>query len=152
MSPKKHRPAPARPPASPKAPRTDWDNVSDWYDQHVGDEGSEFHREVVLPGALRLLEIQPNQRIIDIACGQGVLCRKLQTLGVEVTGVDAADQLIAAARQRSDPSITYHTADVRDLSFLPQAHFDSATCLLAIQNIHPIQGVFDGVGRLLKPW
>ena len=152
MASKKNRPAPARSPAGAKSLRTDWDDVSGWYDQHVGDEGSEFHREIVLPGAVRLLEPQPGQAMIDIACGQGVLCRKLHSLGVGVTGVDASDQLIAAARERSDPAIAYRVGDARDLSFLPADRFEAAVCLLAIQNIHPIQGVFDGVARLLKPW
>src|SRR5690606_16782764 len=35
--------------------------------------------------------------------------------------------------------------------FLPADHFDAATCVLAIQNISPIQGVFAGVSRSLKP-
>src|SRR5882724_5335775 len=84
-------------PASPRAgtgPRTDWGEVSGWYDQLVGDSGSEFHREVVLPGALRLLALKPGQSAIDIACGQGVLCRKLHQMGVEATGIDAAEELI----------------------------------------------------------
>jgi ubiquinone/menaquinone biosynthesis C-methylase UbiE len=152
MASKKHRPAPASAPAGARNLRTDWDDVSAWYDQHVGDEGSEFHREIVLPGALRLLEPQPRQAVIDIACGQGVLCRRLHTLGVEVTGIDASQELIASARDRSDPAIAYRVADARDLSFLPADRFDAAACLLAIQNIHPIQGVFDSVSRLLKPW
>ena len=152
MASKKHRPAPAQDPAGAKSLRTDWDDVSGWYDQHVGDEGSEFHREIVLPGALRLLDPQPRQAIIDIACGQGVLCRRLHALGTEVTGIDASEQLIASARDRSDPAIAYRVADARDLSFLPPDRFDAAACLLAIQNIHPIQGVFDSVSRILKPW
>jgi SAM-dependent methyltransferase len=36
------------------------------------------------------------------------------------------------------------------LSFLPAGQFDAATCVLAIQNIHPIQGVFAGVARALR--
>src|SRR3954452_9298207 len=143
MPSRKPRPASARNPAGPKPVRTDWDDVSGWVGSPVGDEGSEFHREIVLPGAIRLLEPEPREAIIDIACGQGVLCRKLHSLSVEVTGVDASDQLIDAARQRSDLAITYRIADARDLSFLPPDRFDAAACLLAIQNIHPIQGVFD---------
>jgi ubiquinone/menaquinone biosynthesis C-methylase UbiE len=151
MASKKQRPAPARA-AGTKGPRTDWDSVSEWYDEHVGDTGSEFHREIVLPGAVRLLEPQAGQGIVDVACGQGVLCRKLFELGVEVTGIDASEQLIAAARERSNPAIAYRVADARELSFLPPDRFDGAACLLAIQNIHPIQPLLDGVARLLKPW
>jgi ubiquinone/menaquinone biosynthesis C-methylase UbiE len=56
--------------------RTDWGDVAGWYDQLVGEAGSEYHREVVLPGVLRLLAPQPGQKIIDIACGQGVQWRR----------------------------------------------------------------------------
>jgi hypothetical protein len=58
-------------------------------------------------------------------------------------------ELIAAAKQRSDPSIEYHLGDARELQkFLPEAHFDAAACVLAIQNIHPINGVFSGVAGI----
>src|SRR5690606_27427459 len=103
----------------------------------VGESGSEYHREVVLPGVLRMLDVKPSQRIVDVACGQGVLCRLLREKGAEVSGVDAAVELIRMARQRSDPAIHYHVGDARDLSFLPADTFDAATCILAIQNIHP---------------
>ena len=134
----------------PKPQKTDWGNVASWYDQLVGESGSEYHRQVVLPGVLRLLSPEPNQKIIDIACGQGVLCRILHERGVEVTGVDAARPLIDAARQRGPQSIRYEVADARELNFLPEHFFDAAACILAIQNIHPIQSVFDGVARCLR--
>lgn len=132
-------------------PRTDWGGVADWYDQLVGDAGSEYHREVVVPGTLRLLSLQAGESAIDVACGQGVLCRALHERGVQVTGVDAATELIAAARQRSGEDIRYLVGDARNLSFLPDARFNAAACVLAIQNIHPIAPVFAEVWRLLVP-
>ena len=150
-----HKPHKSNPPHKPtppakKPPTTDWGGVADWYDQLVGESGSEYHREVVLPGVVRLLNPRPGERMVDVACGQGVLCRLLRERGVEVTGVDAARELIAVARQRSDPSIRYHVADARELGFLDADSFDAATCVLAIQNINPIAPVFDGVARALK--
>jgi ubiquinone/menaquinone biosynthesis C-methylase UbiE len=145
---------PAKPRSSPRpslARSTDWGEVADWYDQLVGESGSEYHRHVVLPGVVRLLAPSVPMRIIDLACGQGVLCRLLRDRGVEVTGVDMAQPLIEAARQRGPADIHYHVGDARDLSFLPAAQFDAATCVLAIQNMHPIQPVFDTAARLLKP-
>lgn len=131
--------------------RTDWGEVADWYDQLVGESGSEYHREVVLPGVLRLLALRPGDAAIDIACGQGVLCRILHEQGIETTGVDAAAELIHAARRRGPESIRYHVADARDLAFLPADHFTAAACVLAIQNIHPLPPVLAGVSRILKP-
>ena len=130
---------------------TDWGGVADWYDKLVGEGGSEYHREVVLPGVTRLLNAQSGEKVLDVACGQGVLCRILHEKGVQPTGVDAARELIAAARQRSAPAIQYHVADARELGFLDEASFHGATCVLAIQNINPIQPVFAGVARALRP-
>src|SRR3954469_4019052 len=93
--PTKAHPRPARGPA-----RTDWSGVAEWYDRLVGEAGSEYHREVVLPGVLRLVRPQRGQSIVDVACGQGVLCRLLYERGVTTTGVDASRELIAAARER----------------------------------------------------
>ena len=131
--------------------RTDWGEVADWYDQLVGESGSEYHREVVLPGVLRLMGLTAGEKAIDIACGQGVLCRILHERGVEATGLDAARELIAAARERGPQEIRYEVADARELKYLPANHFTAAACVLAVQNINPLQPVFEGVQRLLKP-
>ena len=147
----KPKPHQSKPPA---AAQTDWGDVADWYDQHVGDAGSEYHREVVLPGAVRLLALKSGDCALDLACGQGVLCRLLARKGVEMTGVDAAKELIEAARQRQTPDaprIDYHVADARDIEFLPADHFNAVACLLAIQNMHPLGPVFTGVARVLRP-
>ena len=138
-------------PSSSSGLRTDWGGVAEWYDQLVGESGSEYHREVVLPGVVRLLGLKAGEKAIDIACGQGVLCRILKERGVEATGVDAAKELIAAARERGPETIRYEVADARELEFLPSDYFAGATCVLAMQNIHPLQPVFEGVSRLLKP-
>jgi ubiquinone/menaquinone biosynthesis C-methylase UbiE len=148
-----HPARPKRPPAgatTSPGPRTDWGKVAEWYDDLVGESGSEYHREVVLPGVVRLLAPQAGERVLDVACGQGVLCRLLRERGAEVTGVDAAAELVRAARERGPADIAYHVADARELTFLPADHFAAASCVLAIQNIHPIQPVFTGVARALR--
>jgi ubiquinone/menaquinone biosynthesis C-methylase UbiE len=130
---------------------THWEKVADWYDQLVGEKGSEFHQKVVIPGALKLLAPAAGESALDVACGQGVFCRALAQRGLEVTGVDAAESLIQAGRSHGPASIHYHVADARDLSFVPPSHFAAASCLLAIQNIQDIGPVFAGVARVLKP-
>jgi ubiquinone/menaquinone biosynthesis C-methylase UbiE len=130
---------------------TDWGNVADWYDQHVGESGSEYHRQVVIPGAVKLLAARTGEHVIDVACGQGVLCRVLQTQGVSVTGVDAAVELIRAARQHGPGEIEYILGDARELAGIGAEKFDAAACVLAIQNIHPLGPVFGAVARVVKP-
>lgn len=138
--------------------QTHWEDVAPWYDRHVGDEGSDYHRHVVLPGITRLLNLAPNERLIDIACGQGVFCRQIQKKVAFVLGVDASPLLIDAAKQRKDEdektaaSMRFEVADARDLArWANETLFDAAVCILAIQNIDPIEPVFANVARLIKP-
>ena len=131
--------------------RTDWSPVAEWYDELVGDSGSEYHQKVVIPGVLRLLAAAQGDAVIDIACGQGVLCRALHGRGICVTGADAAVELIRAARERGPAEIHYEVADAVNLSNFGDGKFDAAACMLAIQNIHPLPPVFSSIGRILKP-
>jgi SAM-dependent methyltransferase len=141
----------SKPKAKPQPPRTDWTQVADWYDKLVGDEGSEFHREVVLPGTLKLLAMQAGERVLDVACGQGVLCRLLHAGKANVTGIDSAKPLIDAAVQRSDKAIRYLTGDARELEKHADlaGKFNAAACVLAIANINPIRPVFEGIAKCL---
>ena len=91
--------------ASP-ALSTDWGEVAQWYDALVGEAGSEYHRHVVLPGVMRLLDAQSGHNVIDIACGQGVLCRLLRQRGAQAMGVDAAAELIADATRAGNGEAT----------------------------------------------
>jgi ubiquinone/menaquinone biosynthesis C-methylase UbiE len=142
----------AQPRPKPTGPKTEWTGAAEWYDRLVGDTGSEYQREVVNPGVLRMLGARRGEKVIDVACGQGVLCRLLSEQGIEVTGVDAAEPLVQSARERGPATIRYDVADARDLSFLPGESFAGAACVLAIQNIHPIGPVFASVARVLRPW
>ena len=138
---------------------TAWTAAADWYDNLVGDEGSEFHQKIIFPNTLRLLQLPHNSPILDVACGQGAFCRILSHHGYRPTGIDASPDLIKLARQRN-PALTpvpcpltpsYHIADARNLSFLPENHFAAATCILAIQNIDKLPPVFASISRVLAP-
>jgi len=155
------------PPPAPRRPEeTHWGDVALWYDKHVGDEGSEYHREVILPGVLRLLNLDKitsgKPRLLDIACGQGVLCRALAKEGCQVVGIDAAAELIAAAKRRNSGdnlSIDYRVADATKLiegigktaDGLRPGSFDAVTIVLSIQNMTPLSPVWHAVWSLLKP-
>jgi len=131
-----------------------WQDVAGWYDDLVGERGSEYQREVVIPRTLRLLEVKPGDRVLDVACGQGVFCRALAEAGVHATGVDVAPALIAAAKKRDDaerPEIVYRVGDARKLGdVVKPKSFDAAVCLLAIQNIAPLSPVWEGCRTALK--
>jgi ubiquinone/menaquinone biosynthesis C-methylase UbiE len=128
--------------------KTDWNEVAGWYDQLVGEKGSDYHQNVIIPGALRLLAPQKGEKIIDVACGQGVFSRELAKAGAAVTGVDAAENLIKAARSRSS-NIKYLVADAADLKMIDSNSFNTASCIMAIQNMEPLAKIIGEMARVL---
>ena len=129
---------------------TSWESVAQWYDKLLEDKGNDHYENVILPGTMALLEVRRGMRVLDLACGQGILCRRLSKLGVEVLGVDAAPGLIAAARTRS-PQIDYRDHDARELASLGLKDLDAVTCVMALSNIDPIDGMLKAVFEALKP-
>lgn len=130
--------------------KTSWSGVSKWYDQLVGPLGSEYHREIIIPGALKLLCPRPGERILDLACGQGVFCRALAKLGVKVCGVDLSPELIRMARRHSQDDADYQVADARALDGMADQSFDASVCLLAIQNMDDLEKVVGELSRVTK--
>lgn len=155
-----------RSPVPPTQGTTDWAGVADWYDGVVGEAGSAYHRELIFPAVLRLLRPEPNDRALDVACGQGALCRLLAERGARVLGVDSAGPLLDLARGHGGaeprderptgraPEKTgvarYERHDARELTAIAEGGFDLAACVLALQNVHPIAPVFTGVARALR--
>ena len=128
---------------------TSWNEVSSWYDQMVGEKGSDYHQNVIIPGALAMLDPQKGEKILDVACGQGVFARRLAEKGAEVTGIDASRELIKAAERRS-PGIKFLTADATNMKVFPNESFDAVSCIMAIMNIDPLEKAIGEMARVLK--
>jgi 23S rRNA-/tRNA-specific pseudouridylate synthase/2-polyprenyl-3-methyl-5-hydroxy-6-metoxy-1,4-benzoquinol methylase len=152
--------APVAPQASNASSRQDagWDHVAEWYDKLIEEGQSDHFARVIIPGTLRLLAPTPGLRHLDVACGQGLLCRTLAQLGVRGAGVDAAPRLIEAARrsfhqQRGDSIYDFHVGDARRIPDLKLGTdlFDRASCIMALMNIEPLAPVFTGIHARLKP-
>ncbi len=128
-----------------------WDQAASWYDNLVGDQGSEYQKEVLMPGAWRLLGLKKRDSVLDLACGQGVFSRFLNERGIQVEGLDISDELIHYAKGRSSQEIIYWVADATKRTSLEGKEFDAVVCLLAVQNMVDIGAVFINVSRWLKP-
>ena len=137
-------------PAS-KKPSAVWDQAAQWYDTLVGLKGSEYQTAVIFPGALQLMQLKKGDRVLDLACGQGVYSRYLSQRKMKVTGLDTSEEMIRFAQSRSDPTIHFEHADAQDPQALPDKTFDAVVCLLALQNIESLLPVMRNVKRWLKP-
>lgn len=142
------------PEARAPAAGTSWERAAAWYDGWVGERGSRYHQQIVIPAVLELLEARKGERILDVGAGQGVLAPYIEELGATYVGVDASPNLIARARRRHGQPERFVVGDARVLRGVPgieQAGYDAAVFLLSIQDMDPLEPVFASVSWALPP-
>ena len=87
---------------------------------------------------------------LDVGCGAGLLAEPLARLGANVTGVDASDELIAAAKAHAEASgleIDYRAAAVEDLD----GSFDLVTSLEVVEHVADPRSFVAALSRRLAP-
>ncbi len=133
-----------------------WDAKADYWDERMG-EGNAFHRQLVGPAAERLLDVQPDEMILDIACGNGQFARRMADLGARVIATNFSSRFLDRARARSaghGDRIEYRQLDATDaatLAALGEGRFDAAVCLMGLMDMTTIEPLMAAMPRLLKP-
>src|SRR5207248_6911437 len=113
-------------------------------------------RVLVGPASERLLEVQPGQVILEIACGNGVFSRRLASIGAQVVATDfsAGFLELAKARTTEHPErIAYRLVDATDegqLLALGQRRFDAAVCNMALMDMVTIEPLMRALAQLLR--
>jgi 2-polyprenyl-6-hydroxyphenyl methylase/3-demethylubiquinone-9 3-methyltransferase len=111
--------------------------IRDMVDQH-------FHLDET---ALRPLA---GKSALDVGCGAGLLAEPLRRLGAEVTAVDAAPELVAAARAHAAAQglvIDYRAAGVEAL----EGQYDLVTALEVIEHVADPQAFVRTLADRLAP-
>lgn len=133
---------------------TSWDQVAGWYDGWVGDHGSHYHRALAIPAVLDLLDPNPDESILDIGAGQGVLAPYVARTAARYTGIDASPRLIGLARRRHGHIGRFLVGDVGRLpalSGIGRGSYDAAVFLLTIQDMDPLEPAVRSVAWALRP-
>jgi len=135
--------------------RQAWNQNAAFWDLRMG-EGNHFVEVLIWPATQRLLNLQPGERILDVACGNGLYSRRLVAMGAEVVAFDFSEELVARARARTadQQAIIYHVLDATDeeaLLDLGRAHFDAALCQMALFDMAEVRPLFHALGKLLRP-
>jgi ubiquinone/menaquinone biosynthesis C-methylase UbiE len=134
-----------------KSKNKGWDPLARWYDGMVGDKGSKHHQKLAIPAVEKLLGLRKGERVLDIACGQGVLAPILSKVpNVEYVGVDISKKLIALARERHRRTGEFFVGDATALEkVLPKTKFDAAVYMLSIEDIKDLEGTFASMAKMM---
>lgn len=85
--------------------------------------------------------IQPNSKVIDVACGTGAFAFKIAKKAKNVLGIDLSAEMIARAKKTHQTSgltnIKFEILDASDLHLFKKNKLDLATISLAIHQFSP---------------
>lgn len=133
-----------------------WERKARFWDERMG-EGNRFQETLVGPASERQLGVRPGEVVLDLACGNGVMSRRLARLGAMVVATDFSPTLLERARARTTEHadrVEYVLADATDeaqLLALGEERFDAAVCNMALHDIADIGPLLRALPRLLKP-
>lgn len=135
-----------------------WNELGGWWDAHML-EGDIFHHYLIHPYIFSQLELNKQDNVIDLACGNGALTRRLSDkLSKPIVGVDFSASLLECAKKRDAElgfNNHYHQIDLMDEVALMEiknlSTFNKAVCSMAIQDIEKIEPLLKTVKLLLPP-
>ena len=130
-----------------------WNTNAAFWDKRMG-EGNDFHRLLVEPNQLEMMDIKKGDSILDIACGKGQFTRKMTQAGAHVTAIDLSDEFIKIARAKPlADKINYQVIDVTDTTDLNKLKgniFDAVVCTMALFDIENIEPLIGFLPKILK--
>lgn len=136
--------------------RAAWSENAAFWDERMG-EGNDWVEVLTWPATLRLLELRAGERVLDVACGNGLTSRRIAALGAQVLAFDFSAEMIAHARRRTTEHaerIEYRVLDATDgaaLLALGEGRFDAALCHMALFDMAEIRPLLGALSRLLCP-
>jgi 2-polyprenyl-3-methyl-5-hydroxy-6-metoxy-1,4-benzoquinol methylase len=135
--------------------RAIWNAKAAFWDERMG-EGNVFQRLLVGPATERLLELREGELVLDAACGNGVMSRRLASLGARVVGCDFSEVFIERARARTPAEladrISYQVVDAtneEELLALGTDRFDAIVCNQAFMDMATIDPLLRAARHLL---
>lgn len=130
-----------------------WNANAQFWDSKMG-EGNDFHKTLIEPTQLSLLDVKQGDKILDIACGNGQFTRKLASMGAFVTAIDFSEKFIEIAKSKGCSNIDYRIIDTTNEDELKQLYgnfYDSVVCTMAIMDMENIDTLINNLPNILKP-
>lgn len=135
-----------------------WDAKAEFWDELMGDEGNQHYRVLVAPSQMRLLDLSPDDEVLEIACGNGVATRDVARIARRVVACDVSVRMIEASQRRAHAAgltnIDLHVVDATDegaVRAFGEQRFDAALCCVALMDIPTLDPLMRALRAVLKP-
>lgn len=130
-----------------------WDQVyrQEWESGSV--QSGNYHRDYGPIHDAIVALIPDGSRVLDIACGSGLLCRKINqsSRGTTVLGVDFADYTIQQNRRRDEGlGIEYRCVDIRNSLGSVGKEFDVITMCEILEHLEDPEAIVGQAMDLLR--
>ena len=86
-----------------------WDELATFWDGRM-DAGATWQGHLIQPAVERLLRLEPGERVLEIACGNGSFARRMSELGASVLATDFSERMLERARSHGG-DVEYRLAD-----------------------------------------
>jgi 2-polyprenyl-3-methyl-5-hydroxy-6-metoxy-1,4-benzoquinol methylase len=128
-----------------------WNTNAEYWDERMA-EGNDFFGTLVWPAVEKLLRPEVGERLLDIACGNGLTSRRLAQAGASVLAFDFSEEMIRFAKAQDGHSIEYRVLDATDGGGLQGlGSFDGALCNMALMDLADIRPLMNALVSLLLP-
>lgn len=134
-----------------------WETNAEFWDNEMGSESNYFHCDIVRPNVEKLLEINENDFVLDIACGNGNFSERMAEQGATVVAFDYSPKMIELAikrRQNVLDKVEFRVCDATKYDELIQLKqsklFTKAVANMAIMDISEIKPLFRAVYDLIE--
>lgn len=95
----------------------DW--FASWFDtpyyHQLYSNRNEEEAELFISNLLKLLNLSPESKLLDLACGKGRHSKTLNEFGFDVLGVDLSPASIAQASQMANDKLNFQVHDMREV-------------------------------------
>ena len=101
------------------------------------------------------LDLSSFTNILDVGCGTGALCSVLKEIGLEVTGIEPAEKMLAIAREKTKgQSITLMQANVLEGLPFEKNAFDISIASYVAHGLAPEERkrLYKEMGRVTKEY